>query len=62
MSDQPLKPANEPEFESRQLLKMLVELGPLVVFFIINAKAGIYWGTGCFIAANQATCSAMQNR
>ncbi len=51
MSDQPLKPANEPEFNSRQLLKMLVELGPLIVFFVMNAKAGIYWGTGCFIGA-----------
>ena len=36
---------------SQQLLKFLVELGPLVVFFLVNAKAGIFWGTGCFIAA-----------
>ena len=51
MSDQPTKSDNEPEFDFRQLLKMLVELGPLVLFFLVNAKAGIYWGTGCFIAA-----------
>lgn len=51
MSDQPTKSDNEPEFDFRQLLKMLVELGPLVLFFLVNAKAGIYWGTGCFIGA-----------
>lgn len=51
MGDQPAKPDGEPEFDPRQLLKMLVELGPLVVFFVINAKVDIYWGTGCFIGA-----------
>jgi intracellular septation protein len=51
MSDQPAKPTEEPEFDSRQLLKMLVELGPLIVFFTVNAKVDIYWGTGCFVAA-----------
>ncbi len=39
------------ESGSQQLLKFLVELGPLVVFFLMNARAGIFWGTGCFIAA-----------
>lgn len=33
------------------LLKFLLELGPLVVFFIVNARAGIFWGTGCFVVA-----------
>jgi intracellular septation protein len=32
-------------------LKILVEAGPLVSFFIANAMAGIYWGTGIFMAA-----------
>jgi intracellular septation protein len=36
---------------SQQLLKFVVELGPLIVFFLVNARAGIFWGTGCFIAA-----------
>ncbi|MBX9863728.1 MAG: septation protein A [Hyphomicrobium sp.] len=36
---------------TQQLLKFLVELGPLVVFFIVNSRAGIFYGTGCFIAA-----------
>jgi intracellular septation protein len=51
MSDQPAKPADEPAFDTRQVLKMLVELGPLVVFFTVNAKVDIYWGTGSFVAA-----------
>jgi intracellular septation protein len=43
--------ATEPEIDSQQLWKLLVELGPLLVFFIVNSRAGIFWGTGCFIAA-----------
>ncbi len=46
-----LKPAPEPEFDSQQLTKLLVELGPLLVFFVVNARYGIFWGTGLFIAA-----------
>ncbi len=34
-----------------QLLKLAVEVGPLVVFFVTNARAGIYWGTGTFMVA-----------
>jgi intracellular septation protein len=34
-----------------QLLKLAVEVGPLVVFFIVNSRAGIYWGTGTFMVA-----------
>jgi intracellular septation protein len=34
-----------------QLLKLAVEVGPLVVFFIVNARAGIFWGTGIFMVA-----------
>jgi intracellular septation protein len=29
--------------------KLLIELGPLIAFFIANWKAGIYWGTGVFM-------------
>ncbi len=35
----------------RQLLKLLVELGPLVVFFIANSQGGIMLGTQLFVAA-----------
>ena len=31
--------------------RILVEWGPLVAFFIANAKGGIFWGTGVFMAA-----------
>jgi intracellular septation protein len=33
------------------LLKLAIELGPLLVFFGTNAAAGIYAGTAAFIAA-----------
>ena len=31
--------------------KFLIEMGPLVAFFIANWKAGIFWATGIFMAA-----------
>lgn len=48
------------ESGSQQLLKFIVELGPLLVFFMVNWQAGkhladpkqaIFWGTGCFVVA-----------
>ena len=51
------KPATS-ESGTQQLLKFLVELGPLVVFFITNAKAGIFWGTGVFIVATLISLAA----
>ncbi|MDP6883618.1 MAG: septation protein A [Rhodospirillales bacterium] len=32
-------------------LKFALEIGPLLVFFFINARAGIFWATGAFMAA-----------
>lgn len=43
-------PATE-ENPTQQLLKLAVELGPLVLFFITNSRAGIFWGTGVFVCA-----------
>ena len=46
------EPATAPK--GRQMppgLKILVEAGPLVAFFIANAKAGIFWATGVYMAA-----------
>ena len=40
-----------PDLHRKQVLKLLVELGPLVTFFIVNARAGIFWGTGIFMLA-----------
>jgi intracellular septation protein len=40
------------------MLKLLVEVGPLAVFFIVNARAGIFWGTGTFMVATMASLIA----
>ncbi|MCX7344528.1 MAG: septation protein A [Alphaproteobacteria bacterium] len=34
-----------------QGVKLLIETGPLILFFIANWKAGIFWGTGIFMLA-----------
>jgi intracellular septation protein len=51
------KPAEGPSVGS-QMLKLVVEVGPLAVFFIINARAGIFWGTGSFMVATGASLVA----
>ncbi len=53
MSDDNDNPAAAvpPELGRMQVIKLLVELGPLVVFFIGNSKFGIFWGTGAFMVA-----------
>lgn len=33
------------------LLKLALEIGPLVLFFVANARAGIFWATGVFMVA-----------
>ena len=57
MSQTEMKTATQ-DSGTQQFLKFLVELGPLVVFFTMNARAGIFWGTGCFIAATVASLIA----
>lgn len=41
----------EPEIDPNQLYKLLLEAGPLVVFFVTNAYAKIFWATGAFMVA-----------
>ena len=41
----PAKPKIHP------LAKLAVDIGPLVVFFLANAQAGIFWATGAFMVA-----------
>lgn len=36
------------------LLRLAVEAGPLVVFFIANSRAGLFWATGAFMVATVA--------
>lgn len=33
------------------VLKLALEIGPLLVFFFINTRMGIFWATGVFMAA-----------
>ena len=39
-------------------LRLITELGPLVVFFLANWKAGIFWATGLFMAATAIALAA----
>jgi len=50
MADDTDTKSTEPALKD-QLLKLAVEVGPLVVFFVVNARAGIFWGTGVFMGA-----------
>lgn len=34
-----------------QAVKLVLDLGPLLVFFAVNALTGIYWATGVFMLA-----------
>ncbi len=63
MADQGEKQAREetgetPEFDGKQLVKFLVELGPLVVFFVTNSYFGIITGTAWFMAATAVALTA----
>ncbi|MEO8650719.1 MAG: septation protein A [Hyphomicrobiaceae bacterium] len=40
-----------PAVDSKQLAKILVDLAPLLVFFVAYLAAGIYWATGALMAA-----------
>ena len=43
--------SQQPQSERAQLMKMALEVAPLVVFFAVNSYRGIFWGTGAFMAA-----------
>jgi intracellular septation protein len=51
MANEASKPADTSSSTRGQVLKLIVEVGPLAVFFLTNARAGIYWGTGTFMVA-----------
>ncbi|HGG58331.1 MAG TPA: septation protein A [Gammaproteobacteria bacterium] len=40
------------------VLKFALEIGPLILFFLANAKAGIFWATGTFMVATIAALVA----
>jgi intracellular septation protein len=58
MADEATTKPEDPSATRTQLLKLAVEIGPLVVFFIVNARAGIFWGTGVFMVATIAALIA----
>lgn len=45
------KPAEAATIGGKQIVKLLIEMGPLVVFFIANARADIFVATGAFMVA-----------
>lgn len=51
MSNEPTAQPSDAELSSQQLGKMLLEMGPLGVFFLTNSYKGIFWGTGAFMVA-----------
>lgn len=55
MTDQTTQTAPAGKSTPHQLTKMLVEIGPVGVFFLVNSRAGIYWGTGAFMVATIAS-------
>ncbi len=38
--------------DNKQIVKMLIDLAPLVVFFVVYLAAGIYWATGVLMVAS----------
>lgn len=58
MTSQP-EARTKPEKDSEQSVaaKLLIELGPLLVFFGVNAAYGIFAGTGAFMAATVLSLS-----
>ena len=47
-TDMPAMVAGDPK---QQLIKLALELGPLVIFFIMNGRAGIFTATAWFMAS-----------
>lgn len=43
--------ADAPKKKLNPWLKFALELGPLVIFFGANSRAGLFWATGLFMAA-----------
>src|SRR5262245_46762650 len=56
MADETTKPHSDAN--AKPLLKLLVELGPLVAFFLVYSRAGIYWATGMLMVATVASLVA----
>jgi intracellular septation protein len=49
-----------PQFGRKQAIKLAVEIGPLLVFFVGNSRYGIFAGTAAFMAATVVSLVASQ--
>lgn len=47
----PANPSEQPEVNPKQLLKMALDLGPVLIFFVTYFVAGIYWATALIMVA-----------
>ena len=47
-----------PQLDRKQLIKLVVELGPLLVFFFANSHYGIFAGTAAFMVATVIALAA----
>ncbi len=41
----------EKKAQLNPFVKLALDFGPLILFFIMNGRAGIFWATGVFMAA-----------
>ena len=51
MSQDQTAPQIAQQSERSQLLKIILEVAPIAIFFIVNSYSGIFWGTGAFMVA-----------
>jgi intracellular septation protein len=56
MSDESSKPGHP--VEPNPVVKLLIDIGPLLIFFLTYARAGIYWATGVLMAATIVALAA----
>lgn len=47
-----------PQLDRKQIIKFVVELGPLLVFFFVNSRYGIFEGTAAFMVATVIALAA----
>jgi intracellular septation protein len=53
MNETPTRPV-----EANPVVKLLIDLGPLIIFFLAYYRAGIFWATGILMAATVAALAA----
>lgn len=51
MSQQSATKQEPARSERAQLLKLGLEVAPIVIFFLVNSQRDIFWGTGAFMVA-----------